>query len=231
MRKTIALTMVLLLMGLMGAAYADTPVITDINPEQPLFDSDSARGYSPQPLPSIVYVGIGGTLELVLEENPTTGFTWHVMTELPDSIHLKVDEYVLGYDPAGVTEVRQANGEETVTEAPLGAAGVHRYMMVFEEQGMFDLEFSYHRDWEPDIVAESYQLTVNVVPDGDMIVILNQMTPVGTGEVEPMLLTTEELVPVEGLALGAPDTEPVAMEVEEPGFFRRLIEWFLNLFR
>lgn len=223
----------LLMVANIGMAFADEVIPGQVDPEESLYEDPAAKGFAPDTIPAIVYVGIGGTVEVNLEENPTTGYVWHVSAESGDLPVFLTDEYTAIYPDANTTVAqRNASGEVIVEEtaAPVGASGVHRYIMRFDEQAMIDLVFQYYRDWEPDAIAETYSLTVNVVPDAEMSVVINGMEGDSEGQTEPLLLGA----PVMENAGDAQVSIAIASETDTsdpPGFFSRLIQWLLNLFR
>ena len=92
-----------------------------------------------------VEVAKGGTLEITLEGNPTTGYTWEVES---------VDDKVL-----------KLEGEpafEAASEA-VGAGGMMTLKFTAEGAGKTDLKLVYHRSWEEDEdPAETFEVSVTV---------------------------------------------------------------------
>ena len=92
-----------------------------------------------------VEVANGGTLEITLEGNPTTGYTWEVES---------VDDKIL-----------KLEGEpdfEADSDA-MGAGGMMTLKFDAEGAGKTDLKLVYHRPWEKDEApAETFEVSVTV---------------------------------------------------------------------
>jgi inhibitor of cysteine peptidase len=92
-----------------------------------------------------VEVANGGTLEITLEGNPTTGYTWEV-----DS----VDEKIL-----------KLEGEPDFDAASdaVGAGGMMTLKFNAASAGKTDLKLVYHRPWEEgEAPAETFEVSVTV---------------------------------------------------------------------
>ena len=92
-----------------------------------------------------VEVANGGTLEITLEGNPTTGYTWEVDA---------VDEKIL-----------KLEGEPDFDAASdaVGAGGMMTLKFNAESAGETDLKLVYHRPWEEDEApAETFEVSVTV---------------------------------------------------------------------
>ncbi len=238
MKSMVVIFISLCLIFTLGIGFADDEVIQVENPEEEFFEDDQAKDFIPEISEGIVYVGIGGVVEIYLEENPTTGFMWHVSVDDPEMVEVVVDEYITSYP------VDERNGEENnpsgdnrigeLSSQLVGAGGVHHYVMRLNEQGMVKVTFEYFRDWEPENTAETLELMINVVPDGESIVVINSNQIASGGLPEPMILSidesTEEVVEAEE----TPSVEldmTLDQEQEELNIFQKLIRWLKNLFR
>ena len=85
----------------------------------------------------------GGTIEVALKSNPTTGYTWNVM---------EYDKKILKLE--GVTFVRDSD--------LLGAGGIETFKFVIIGKGNTNLVIQYNRVWEKDVKpVEVFKLTIN----------------------------------------------------------------------
>jgi inhibitor of cysteine peptidase len=90
----------------------------------------------------------GGTLEVTLEGNPTTGYLWGVL--------------------AGNDAVLKSSGDFAFNQdaAPVGMVGVGgKFTFKFQAvgAGAAQLKFGYQRPWEKDVLPiETFQVNVNV---------------------------------------------------------------------
>lgn len=89
---------------------------------------------------------VGGTLELTLDSNPTTGYTWQTKTA-PDASLLQVKEEYLG----------SAKDDKTV-----GAGGQNRWMMKAMKAGTTKLELVYKRSSESSPSDKIYTFTIQI---------------------------------------------------------------------
>ena len=97
-----------------------------------------------------VQVGVGGTVTLTLESNPTTGFSWNKLEDVDKSI-LKLDknDYKQKSSPAGMVGV---GGRDTI---------VYRAL----KPGKAKIDLTYMQPWEPDSAFNTkYTVTVEVLP-------------------------------------------------------------------
>lgn len=238
MKKKIAIVASLCLILTMGFNFADDEEVQTANPEEEFFEDDNAKGFNPETMPEIVYVGVGGLVEFNLSENPTTGYTWHISMDDPGMVEIEIDEYLTPYP---ITEVivednLQSEDERSaeLSPQPVGKGGVHRYVMRLDHQGMVKVTFEYFRDWEQDNIAETKEMTINVVPDGELVLIVNFNQTEAGGLPEPILLSVDGSV--EGIieVEESPPSE-VTMSVEEDqknlNVFQKLIRWLLDIFR
>ena len=87
----------------------------------------------------------GGTLSIVLEGNPSTGYLWEV-----DSVEARV------LKPVGEAEFKP------VSDAP-GSGGKVKLQFEAVEPGETLLSLIYHRPWEQDVLPEeNFEVTVVV---------------------------------------------------------------------
>jgi inhibitor of cysteine peptidase len=88
----------------------------------------------------------GDTLSIVLEGNPTTGFTWKIASS-NTSILKEVK-----------TTYKSAN-------ALIGAGGIFLFTFQAVAEGTANLQCSYHRPWETESPpAKTFQLTLYISP-------------------------------------------------------------------
>ena len=128
-RKIVALALTGVLAAVAGAGCAASVVLLD--------GGDSG---------SEVQVGIGQTLDVKLESNPSTGYSWQVV-EVPDVLE-QVGEAAFATEADG--DVVGAAGTETLQFTALGA-------------GTGTLLLEYRRPWETDAAAEEvFEITVTV---------------------------------------------------------------------
>ena len=92
-----------------------------------------------------VEVAKGGTLEITLEGNPTTGYTWEVES---------VDDKVLK---------QESEPDFKADSEAVGAGGMMTLKFNAEGAGKTDLKLVYHRPWEEDEPpAETFEVSVTV---------------------------------------------------------------------
>ena len=92
-----------------------------------------------------VEVAKGGTLEITLEGNPTTGYTWEVES---------VDDKVLK---------QEGEPDSKPDSDAVGAGGMMTLKFKAEGTGKTDLKLVYHRSWEKDEApAETFEVSVTV---------------------------------------------------------------------
>ena len=97
-----------------------------------------------------VQVGVGGTVTLTLESNPTTGFSWNKLEDVDKSIlKLEKNDYKQKSSPAGMVGV---GGRDTIVYRALKA-------------GKAKIDLIYMQPWEPDSQFNTkYTVTVEVLP-------------------------------------------------------------------
>ena len=97
-----------------------------------------------------VQVGLGGTVTLTLESNPTTGFSWNKVEDVDKSIlKLEKNDYKQKSSPAGMVGV---GGRNTIVYRALKA-------------GTAKIDLIYMQPWEPDSqFITKYSVTVEVLP-------------------------------------------------------------------
>lgn len=115
----------------------------------------TACGSDPEPLTltkdadgTSVQVEVGQPLEVSLEGNPTTGYSWEVKESGEPTLKLQAE-------PAYV----QAETRATL----VGGGGTYTFKYVGAEAGTATLELIYHRSWETDVAPlETFTLEVTV---------------------------------------------------------------------
>jgi inhibitor of cysteine peptidase len=86
-------------------------------------------------------------VELVLEENPTTGYSWTLT--LPEGLNVETDEY--------------RSMDRGSTSSPLvGAGGDHVWRFRAVRPGTYLVQGSYARSWEITPEDRSFHLTIQV---------------------------------------------------------------------
>ena len=82
---------------------------------------------------STVHIREGDILEIALEGNPTTGYTWEVAPAI------------------GALLVQQGEGEYKAESSALGAGGIVTLRFKAIEKGTAELKLIYHRTFEPNV--------------------------------------------------------------------------------
>ena len=92
----------------------------------------------------------GEKFEIVLRENPTTGFRWHLVANGEPACRLLGNSFEPG-------KSRDKSGIYT------GNGGDHSWQFQAEQPGLVKIEFVYRRSWEQAVPpAQSFTLTVHV---------------------------------------------------------------------
>ena len=89
------------------------------------------------------------TVEVRIDENPSTGFTWHVANQYVNHIqflNLKSSEYTPYEQPEAVEQ--DGESAEPVTGGLYGAAGVRSFTFVAQRSGEQRLHLVNARSWE-----------------------------------------------------------------------------------
>ena len=170
MKKIVMFVLIMTIISLMSVSFTDT----DSNPDK-------------------FFVGIDGSVEISIEENPTTGYIWHLKIDNDELVKIVVDEFTA------------SNAEGVV-----GAGGMHTWIIDAVDQGIVTMTIEYYRDWEPENVAETREYVINIVPNGEKEVYINDFI-------------ADEAIP-----------ELISVEVEEAeklNLFQRFIGWIVNLFK
>ena len=115
----------------------------------------TACGSDPEPLTltkdadgTSVQVEVGQSLEISLEANPTTGYSWEVKESGEPTLR-----------PQGEPAYVQAETGATL----VGGGGTYTFTYVGAETGTATLELIYHRSWETDVAPlETFTLEVTV---------------------------------------------------------------------
>ena len=123
-----------------GLATGPQPTQTPTGQEVWVTDEDAG---------SYVTLGLADSLIVALDSNPTTGYSWALVSISDENVLQKVsDEYIPAPTPTGEPIVG-SGGEEIWTFAPLAA-------------GTSTIEMEYIRPWEPDAPAGTFNITVTV---------------------------------------------------------------------
>ena len=219
--------LLLLFIGLMMSsnfAFGDLTVDEVASDEKSFFEEEGAKGFIQEDNILTIYVGIDGMVEINIKENPTTGFTWHMNVDYPEMIEFEVDEFA------------SPNLQRESDEQIVGASGMHTYVFRTKKQGMVKISLDYYRDWEPDIVADSRVYMLNIVPDGEKAVYVNEFKAYEGNETnQPEILILNDSQEATAFIVGDDDIdskESVKAEVVEKKFniFQRFFLWLKNLF-
>lgn len=127
--------------GAAPAASTDAKPAPAVSKDVRLNDGDNGK---------TVQVGVGGTVTLTLESNPTTGFSWNKVEDVDKSIlKLEKNDYKQKASPAGMVGV---GGRDTIVYRALKA-------------GTAKIDLIYMQPWEPDSTFNTkYTVTVEVLP-------------------------------------------------------------------
>jgi inhibitor of cysteine peptidase len=90
-----------------------------------------------------VELPVGGELEVVLKENPTTGFSWAVAGMAEPVCVLADDNFELG-------------------QTARGSGGIHRWRLKAKQKGEGKISLRYRRSWEKKAPARTFTVTVRV---------------------------------------------------------------------
>jgi inhibitor of cysteine peptidase len=86
---------------------------------------------------------VGDELEVVLKENPTTGFRWEVESMAKPACALADDNFELG-------------------QTARGSGGIHRWRLKAKQKGEGKISLRYRRSWETKAPARTFTVTVRV---------------------------------------------------------------------
>ena len=91
---------------------------------------------------TVVSVANGGTIEIVLRGNPTTGYQWEVAA---------TDESLL--TSAGSTYAADSDA--------IGSGGTYRFQFNAAAAGEVRLQMVHKRSWEPDVL-QTFEVTIRI---------------------------------------------------------------------
>ncbi len=102
---------------------------------------------------------VNTSINVELKENPTTGYTWHVIIQNEDIIKCVSDGYK----------------EDKHEEGMRGVGGTHIWEFKTIKEGTSKIKFELYRSWEKDKIVETREYIVNVenLPKRDIKVFLN----------------------------------------------------------
>lgn len=103
------------------------------------------RVYAELDTEKLIEVRAGDSFIIKLEENPSTGFTWHFSTDNDDIVMLNSDQFI-----------------PPKTEDLVGAAGTHEYKFLAFKAGETKVKFDYYQDWEPENVEKTFVYSIKV---------------------------------------------------------------------
>jgi inhibitor of cysteine peptidase len=102
-------------------------------------------------------VKTGEKFEIVLRENPTTGFRWHLVSNGEPACTLLDNSFEPGKSRDKSGNPAWGAGNET------GKGGDHSWQFQAVQPGLVKIEFVYRRSWEQAAPpAQSFTLTVHV---------------------------------------------------------------------
>jgi len=130
-RNVLPVVLILLILGFTGCSGGENESGNNI------FTGEDAGG--------VIKIGKDQTFTVALEENPSTGFSWHWTVNPEGAVVLDGDEFT------------SAEDEELV-----GAPGRHQFVFRAEDEGEAEIVFQYYRDWEPENIAETYTFNISV---------------------------------------------------------------------
>lgn len=172
---SIVLTGVMII-GSVGMVYADGENKNDRYKDdkelQEIFevyenaDKNSDMLLAPNPMAeenAEIKVAKDGTIQLKLEENITTGCTWHVEIENEGMLKVNVDEY----------KDLDKSEDNKDKEIICGAPGVHVWNFKALKEGTTKITFKLYQDWESKKVYDTKEYTVTIGKEGEKQVYVN----------------------------------------------------------
>ena len=87
---------------------------------------------------------INGSLSIELDENPSTGYSWHVTISNPEILKIVKDDYTQKGDL-------------------LGSGGIHKWEIKGIKEGLTTVKFELYRNWEPSNIIETKSYLVIVL--------------------------------------------------------------------
>ena len=92
-----------------------------------------------------ISVSQGSTVQIQLDENPTTGYSWNVTTT--PGLAISDSKYV----------------SSNLTPGVVGVGGVHEWTVVANDKGQQQFSGIYKRPWEPTVGNETtFSMTISV---------------------------------------------------------------------
>lgn len=157
--------------GSIGIVYADdqNDVYGDNKELQEIFkvyenaDENRYMALAPNPMAEEnieIKVAKDGYIELKLEENITTGCTWHVEIENEDILKVDSDEY---------KPTDEYNDKQNICGAP----GVHTWKFKALKKGATKVTFKLYQGWEPENVYDTKEYNVTIEEDGEKQIYVN----------------------------------------------------------
>ncbi len=146
MSKTIiAIIIVIIIVAVGYWAYQSAGPEEELEEETPVVEEEEG----PTPEISTTTAQVGQIFTIVLEANPTTGYSWQVDND-EEFVTLESRDYIVPEPAEGEEPLVGAGGEETFTFNALQA-------------GNTEITFSYAKEWEaevPPIEIKVYQVTI-----------------------------------------------------------------------
>jgi len=103
------------------------------------------RVYAETDAEKVIEVRAGDSFYIKLEENPSTGFTWHYTADNDDILILDSDQFI-----------------PPKTEGLVGAPGAHEYKFLAFKTGETKVQFDYYQEWEPENIDKTFVYNVKV---------------------------------------------------------------------
>jgi len=102
-----------------------------------------------------LHLAVGGDASFTLQENPSTGYRWHLDTAASSQLAL-IEVSDAGY-------VQNSSGD-VVHQPMVGVPGQRSFRIVARQPGTAIAVFAYLRDWEKLAPAQRHTVTVVVSP-------------------------------------------------------------------
>ena len=201
-------------------AYKDNKELQEIYKVYENADENNYMALAPNPMAEEnieIKVAKDGYIELKLEENITTGCTWHVEIENEDILKVDADEY----------KSMNENDDKNII---CGAPGVHIWKFKALKEGTTKVTFKLYQGWEPDNVYDTKEYNVIVEKDGEKQIYVNPY--VDNKELQETFKVYENTDENKSLLLAPVDADGAIDQEkeEESNLFQRLVQLCLDIF-
>lgn len=114
----------------------------------------SAPADKAQQSPTTQVVNVGKTVSITLDENITTGYSWHYSIENNDLIKLDSEN----------SQGSETNSQNNSKPNLVGAGSKHTWNFRGEKQGTTKIYFKYYRSWEGEKSATKMgEFTIKII--------------------------------------------------------------------